>query len=274
MVIVFREEVCNIRLLQHVITPIYHILIQSCILHCIVRHSTLPQTHPRQSVCSIFLGAFVYVWPTHVCTGTGAPAATFCLSSPDQRSAAQLSHFVRHRICSVLQQWCAVQAPLTTLDPPAREPGREWQGWVEEWQPTQGSWSQRAMKRVTGMTKTQPGWWRITRGKDNFCSYHMGLSHAPMLRLSVFHSSTPDSASLCPDTLSFLFHTFFLSPLLAPLLHWLQATLSVPPSHSVMEGWFVEWRRDEAMEAFSPRKNSLPVHWQLLLSLKIYLNNF
>lgn len=55
-----------------------------------------------------------------MCMGVAAPAAGFCLSSPDQRSAAQLSHLVRHRICSVLQQWCEVQAPLTTLDPPQR----------------------------------------------------------------------------------------------------------------------------------------------------------
>lgn len=60
-----------------------------------------------------------------MCAGV---AAGFCLSSPDQRSAAQLSHLVRHRVCSVLQQWCEVQAPLTTLDPPvwaACEPGAE-----------------------------------------------------------------------------------------------------------------------------------------------------
>lgn len=130
-----------------------------------------PKLIQSKSVCFIFLAVFVYVWPTHVCMGTAAPAATFCLSSPDQRSAAQLSHFVRHRICSVLQQWCAVQAPLTTFDPPVRaacEPGQEWQGRVEKWQSTQGSWSQRAMKTVAGMTKTHPGWWRITRRKGNF----------------------------------------------------------------------------------------------------------
>lgn len=122
------------------------------------------------------LVAFAYVWSTHVCTGV---AASFCLPSPDQRSAAQLSHLVRHRACSVLQQWCEVQAPLTTLDPPvwaACEPGAEWQGRAEKWQPTQGSRSQRAMKKVTGMEKTQAGWWRITRGEDNFSEQHWRLS--------------------------------------------------------------------------------------------------
>lgn len=119
----------------------------------------------------VSLVVFLYVWRTHVCMGDAASAAGFCLSSPDQRSATQLSHLVRHRICSVLQQWCEIQAPLTTLDPPvwaACEPRGEWQGRAEKWQPTQGSQSQRAMKGVTGMEKTQAGWWRITRGEDNF----------------------------------------------------------------------------------------------------------
>lgn len=63
-----------------------------------------------------------------VCMGTAALDADFCLSSSDQRSAAQLSRLVRHRICSVLQEWCEVQALLTTDGPPVRaacEPGGE-----------------------------------------------------------------------------------------------------------------------------------------------------
>lgn len=147
---------------------------------------------------------FVYVRSTHVCMGVAALVAGSCLSSPDQRSATQLSHLVRHSICSVLQKWCEVQARLTTLDLPvwaACEPRGEWQGQAEKWQPTQGSRSQRAMKRVTGMEKTQEGWRRITRREDNFSGQRWRLSHALLLRLCVFLSSTPGSPLLYPHTL-------------------------------------------------------------------------
>lgn len=53
-----------------------------------------------------------------MCMAAAALDAGLCLSSPAQRSAAQLSHLARRRICSVLQQWREVQAPLTTHGPP------------------------------------------------------------------------------------------------------------------------------------------------------------
>lgn len=52
------------------------------------------------------------------------------------------------------------------------------------------------------------------------------------------------------------FLSFSLSVLLALLLCWLRAMLSVPLSHPVMEGWPVEWRGDEAMEAFNTGKHT------------------
>lgn len=41
--------------------------------------------------------------------------------------------------------------------------------------------------------------------------------------------------------------------------------LSVPPSHSVMEGWLVEWGGNEAMEAFSTGKRKIPFLYCCLL---------
>lgn len=196
----------------------------------------------------MFVTSVVFPWRTHVCMGVAAPAAGLCLLSPDQRSAAQLSHLVRHRICSVLQQWCEVQAPLTTLDPPV---------WASVW----------AGSRVTG-----PGWEMaadtgVTEPKGHEESHRDGEKHRQgdggepeerttspgsicvplMLSCSVslyFLSSTPGSAFsflLCFLTFS-LCLSLSLPLLLALPLWWLQATLSVPLFHSVMEGWLVGWR--------------------------------
>lgn len=90
----------------------------------------------------------------------------------------------------------------------------------------------------------------------------LACSHAPSSYISFFHTWL--GLPLPPHPFFSVVHSLSSpllapSPLLALLLRWLQAMLSVPPAHSVMEGWFVEWRRDEAMEAFSTRKNFLPL---------------
>lgn len=64
----------------------------------------------------LFLGTFLCQGSTWICVGAAAVDLVSRLLSLDQRSAAQLSHSVRHRISSILQQWCQVQGLLATLD--------------------------------------------------------------------------------------------------------------------------------------------------------------
>lgn len=146
---------------------------------------------------------FLYVWSTHVFIGTTALAAGSCLSSPDQRSAAQLSHLVRHRICSVLQQWCEVQAPLTTPDPPAwagvTGPGREMAADTGVMEPKGHEESHGDGENTSG----------VTEDNQKKRTTSAGLSHALMLRLSVF--LTPDSLSLPPAPLPLFSGPHFLS---------------------------------------------------------------
>lgn len=66
VVIVFGEEVCNIRLVWNVITLIYHILIHISILYYIVIPYAFPQTHPKQK-CVFHLSGCVCICMAYPC---------------------------------------------------------------------------------------------------------------------------------------------------------------------------------------------------------------
>lgn len=194
---------------------------------------------------------------------------------PDQRSAAHLSHLVRHRICSVLQHWCEVQAPLTTLDPPV------WAVWGGSGMTGLG-WG---MAADTGVTEPKGHEESHRDGENTGRVMEDNQRRGQLLWVAFASLSCSLALSFCisllhtwlchplPPPLFCVSHflSFPLSLLFALLLCWLQAMLSVPLSHSVMEGWLVEWRGDEPMEAFRTEETRTSF---LLLPLNIILINF
>lgn len=171
-----------------------------------------------------------------------AVEAGSCLSSAGQRSAAQLSHLVRHRICLVLRQWrevkvrwrhltlrCGLHVNRDETDRAGLKNGSRHRG-----RGGKGPW-----RESLGLRKHRQGDGgepkeRTTSPPSIWVSF----------KLSYF-------ASRC-----FSFSHLTLSHLLALLSCWLLARLSVPPSRSVMEWWLEERRSDEAVEAWSKRKRS------------------
>lgn len=167
-----------------------------------------------------------------------------CEPPLDRRSAAPLSRLVRHSSCTLVQQQCGVQAPLTPHGPPAGGRGRvTGEGWemaadtrVEE---------PRGHEEESQGWKTEAGRWRRTRETTLPCSSPallgwLHLLHPPTSTSSGFSSPLP---SLCCSLFcSVCFR--HCCPFLLP--------------RPVMEGWLEGWAGDGAVAgAFSVRGHAL-----------------